>query len=74
MTDNQLHNTLEKYIEIDNFEKEFRESKERQIKEIEAIIDNSYHRDIYKELYKEEYGDFREFREKLAKELRDINR
>lgn len=74
MTDNQLYEALEKYIEIDNFEKIFRISKTEQIRQIEEVIASSYRRDIYRKVFKEKYGDFREFRERLAQELRDINR
>lgn len=66
----QIADQYEKEVEI---EKQFQEEKRKQIKELEQLIISSLHKPIYKLLYKEEYGDYREYSESVAKELRRRN-
>ena len=43
------------------------------IKELEQLISSSMNKPIYNLLYKPEYGDYRQFVEEVAKELRRRN-
>ena len=63
----------DQYEEQVRIEKLYQEDKEQKIKELEKLIFNSQRRDIYKQLYKIEYGDYRCFVEEVAKELRRRN-
>ena len=56
------------------FEENYRKEKEKQINSLKLLIASSYERPIYKLIYKEEYGDFREFAEQVAKVLRKRNK
>jgi hypothetical protein len=88
-TDSKKHDTLtdannvlvagvvseitDQYEEQVRLEKIYQEDKERKIKELEQLISSSKDRSIYKLLYKPEYGDYRQFVEEVAKELRRRN-
>ena len=63
----------DQYEEQARLEQLYREDKERKIKELEQLISSSRNKPIYKLLYKPEYGDYRQFVEDVAKELRRRN-
>ena len=60
----------DQYEEQVRLEKLYQEDKERKIKELEQLISSSKNKPIYKLLYKPEYGDYRQFVEDVAAELR----
>lgn len=59
------------YKEQERLEKLYRQEKLERIKELEQLIQSSIHANIYNKIYKAEYGDYREFVEKVAKVLRE---
>lgn len=63
----------DQYEEQVRLEKIYREDKKQKIKELEQLISSSMNKPIYKLLYKPEYGDYRQFVEEVAKELRCRN-
>lgn len=63
----------DKYEEQVRLEKLYQEEKKQKIKELELMISNSKNKPIYKLLYKPEYGDYRQFVEQVAVELRGRN-
>lgn len=63
----------DQYEEQVRLEQLYREDKERKIKELEQLISSSRNKPIYKLLYKAEYGDYRQFVEQVAEELRRRN-
>ena len=63
----------DQYEEQVRLEKIYQEEKKQKIKELELMISNSKNKPIYKLLYKPEYGDYRQFVEEVAKELRRRN-
>lgn len=63
----------DQYEEQVRLEKLYQEDKERKIKELEQLISSSKNKPIYKLLYKPEYGDYRQFVENVAAELRRRN-
>ena len=63
----------DQYEEQVRFEKLYQEDKERKIEELEQLISSSKNKPIYKLLYKPEYGDYRQFVEDVAAELRRRN-
>lgn len=63
----------DQYEEQVRLEKLYQEDKERKIKELEQLISSSKNKPIYKLLYKPEYGDYRQFVEDVAAELRRRN-
>lgn len=63
----------DQYEEQVRIEKLYQEDKERKIKELEQLISSSRNKSIYRLLYKPEYGDYRQFVEEVAKELRRRN-
>ncbi len=63
----------DQYEEQLRIEQLYREDKERKIKELQQLISGSFNKQIYKLLYKPEYGDYRQFVEQVAKELRGRN-
>lgn len=63
----------DQYEEQVRIEKLYQEDKERKIKELEQLISSSRNKPIYRLLYKPEYGDYRQFVEEVAKELRRRN-
>lgn len=63
----------DQYEEQVRIEKLYQEDKERKIKELEQLISSSKNKPIYKLLYKLEYGDYRQFVEDVAAELRRRN-
>lgn len=52
------------------FEQEclYRENLRNQIKDLEELIEGSFARSYFQELYKEEYGDYKEYTQLLIKE------
>ena len=63
----------DQYEEQVRLEKLYQEDKKQKIKELELMISNSKNKQIYNLLYKPEYGDYRQFVEDVAKELRRRN-
>ena len=63
----------DQYEEQVRLEQLYREDKECKIKELQQLINSSFNRPIYKLLYKPEYGDYRQFVEQVASELRGRN-
>ena len=63
----------DQYEEQVRLEKLYQEEKKQKIKELELMISNSKNKPIYKLLYKPEYGDYRQFVEQVAVELRRRN-
>jgi len=63
----------DQYEEQVRLEQLYREDKERKIKELEQLISSSRNKPIYKLLYKPEYGDYKQFVEQIAMELRRRN-
>lgn len=63
----------DQYEEQVRLEKLYQEDKKQKIKELELMISNSMNKPIYKLLYKPEYGDYRQFVEQVAAELRGRN-
>lgn len=63
----------DQYEEHVRLEKLYQEDKKQKIKELELMISNSMNKPIYKLLYKPEYGDYRQFVEQVAVELRRRN-
>ena len=63
----------DKYEEQVRLEKIYQEDKKQKIKELELMISNSKNKPIYELLYKPEYGDYRQFVEQVAVELRRRN-
>lgn len=63
----------DQYEEQVRLEQLYRENIERKIKELEQSISNSRNKLIYKLLYKAKYGDYRQFVEQVAEELRRRN-
>lgn len=61
------------YEEHVSYEKLYQEDKERKIKELEQLISISRNKPIYKLLYNPEYGDYRQFVDAVAAELRRRN-
>ena len=57
----------EEQIMLENL---YQEDKKQKIKELEQMISNSMNANIYKKFYKSEYGDYRQYVELIAKELR----
>lgn len=60
----------DRYEQEVELEKQFQEEKRKQIKALEKLIVSSIHRPIYEFLYESKYGDFREYANKVASELR----
>ena len=60
----------DKYEEQVRLEELYQEEKKQKIKELEQLISSSMNKPIYKLLYKPEYGDYRQFVEQVAAELR----
>lgn len=60
----------DEYEEQVRLEEQYREDKRIKINELEQLITSSFNKPIYKLIYKPEYGDFRQFAEIIAKELR----
>lgn len=60
----------DEFEEKERLEEQYREDKRIKIKELEQLITSSFNKPIYKLIYKHEYGDFRQFSEIIAKELR----
>jgi hypothetical protein len=60
----------DQYEEQVRLEKLYQQDKKEKIKELELMISNSINTNIYKNLYKPEYGDYRQYTEEVAKELR----
>lgn len=63
----------DQYEEQVRIEELYQEDKKQKIKELELMISNSKNKPIYKLLYKPEYGDYRQFVEQVAVELRGRN-
>ena len=63
----------DQYEEQVRFERLYQEDKERKIEELKQLISSSKNKPIYKLLYKPEYGDYRQFVEDVAVELRCRN-
>ena len=63
----------DQYEEQVRLEKLYQEDKEQKIKELQQLISSSKNKPIYKLLYKPEYGDYRQFVEDVAAELRRRN-
>ena len=63
----------DQYEEQVRLEKLYQEDKRQKIKELEQLISNSMNKPIYKLIYKPEYGDYRQFVENVAAELRRRN-
>lgn len=63
----QLADEYEQHVRM---EEQYREDKMKQINELQQLISSSFNKPIYKLLYRPEYGDFRQFSEAVAKELR----
>ena len=63
----------DQYEEQVRLERLYRQDKERTIKELKQLISSSRNKPIYKLLYKAEYGDYRQFVEQVAEELRRRN-
>ena len=63
----------DKYEEQVRLEELYQEDKKQKIKELEQLISSSMNKPIYKLLYKPEYGDYRQFVERVAAELRGRN-
>ena len=68
-----LSEIADQYEEQVRLEKLYQEDKKQKIKELEQLISSSMNKPIYKLLYKPEYGDYRQFVEEVAKELRRRN-
>jgi hypothetical protein len=60
----------DQYEEQVRIEKLYQQDKKEKIKELELMISNSMNANIYKKFYKPEYGDYRQYTEEVAKELR----
>ena len=60
----------DQYEEQVRLEKLYQQDKKEKIKELELMISNSMNANIYKRFYKPEYGDYRQYTEEVAKELR----
>ena len=60
----------DQYEEQVRLEKLYQQDKKEKIKELELMISNSKNANIYKKFYKPEYGDYRQYTEEVAKELR----
>jgi hypothetical protein len=60
----------DQYEEQLRLEKLYQQDKKEKIKELELMISNSMNANIYKKFYKPEYGDYRQYTEEVAKELR----
>jgi len=78
-TSNELYTLLcagvvsgiaDQYDEQVRLEKLYQQDKREKIKELEQMISNSMNANIYKKFYKPEYGDYRQYVEEIAKELR----
>lgn len=63
----------DQYQQQENFAKAQRSKWSEQILELERLISESHNWNIYKVLYKGEYGDYREYVNKVAEELRYRN-
>jgi hypothetical protein len=63
----------DQYEEQVKLEKIYQEDKRQRIKELEQLIISSMNKPIYNLLYKPEYGDYRQFAEQVAVELRRRN-
>lgn len=63
----------DQYEEQVRIEELYQEDKKQKIKELEQLISSSKNKPIYKLLYKPEYGDYRQFVEQVAVELRGRN-
>ena len=65
-----IKKAADEYKEQDRLIDLYRQDLMRKIKKLEDKICDTYHRSHYKIVYKKEYGDYREFVEKVAAELR----
>ena len=63
----EIADQYEEQIMLENL---YQEDKKQKIKELEQMISNSMNANIYKKFYKSEYGDYRQYVELIAKELR----
>ena len=63
----------DQYEEQVRLERLYQEDKERKIEELKQLISSSKNKPIYELLYKPEYGDYRQFVEYVAAELRCRN-
>lgn len=70
---NVVSEIADQYEEQVRLEQLYREDKQRKIKELEQLISSSINKPIYNLLYKSEYGDYRQFVEQVAVELRRRN-
>ena len=72
MNKKQLKQAVEDFKTQEYFANLERESAAKRIKAAEEEIINSYNRNHYSIIYKPEYGDYNEFVEQVAAELRKI--
>jgi hypothetical protein len=71
--DEQTINTLiEEYKFLLNNEKRYREELLKEMEILDDKFNESLNKNIYKLIYKDEYGDYRKFVELLAEKLRNL--
>jgi len=70
LSTNVIEKIADEYEKQEIFEKAYQEKLEIKIKELRQLILNSQNKMIYNLLYKSNYGDYNEYVEKIAAELR----
>ena len=68
--DNIVSVIADQYVEQLRLEKIYQQDKQDKIAELERMIIGSLNTNIYKKLYKQEYGTYRQYVEEVARELR----
>jgi len=63
----------DQYQEQEKSERQIRASLNDQILDLEHKIDQSFKKNLYNLIYRSEFGDYKEFVEAVAKELRQRN-
>lgn len=73
MTPEQLEQALIDYKVRDKMLCEMIDNYKKRIAEYKQLISNVRHHSVYPDVYREEYGDYRQFVQDLARRLRDDN-
>jgi len=73
MKDSLIKEIVDEYLNQENFRKREIENVEKQIQELSKKRQRIFCKNIYSLIYKLEYGDYHEYVEEVAKELRRRN-
>ena len=74
MTPKQLNQAVQSYLTQHEAEQTYRAVIHGKISELEKQLQESYEKNLYMLIYKQEYGDYKKFVEHVAERLRVINK